>query len=165
MVDHSLTGENKTNKRKSNYLILSWGGKSSGKKQKHSILTATHKFLPSLTMPYDEIGDDFCSLDCDPDASDINLSSSSSPSSFATSSSSSSFSSAYSAAGVEVGASTDDPSPKMEKDPRKIARRFDFQFFSRLSVHLRNLHFPRFACFHDSVSSFFRFCRSCKFVA
>ncbi|KAJ0266449.1 Dicer-like protein 4 [Hirschfeldia incana] len=62
-------------------------------------------------MPDREIGDD---------ASDTNLSSSFS--SFA-SSSSSSFSISYSAA----GAGTDDHSFKMEKDPRKIARRYQLE--------------------------------------
>ncbi|CAE6112025.1 unnamed protein product [Arabidopsis arenosa] len=68
-------------------------------------------------MPYGEIADDFRSLDCDADvSSDIHLSSSSSFSSFSSSSSS-----LFSAAG------TDDPSPKMEKDPRKIARRYQVE--------------------------------------
>ncbi|XP_010495321.1 PREDICTED: dicer-like protein 4 [Camelina sativa] len=78
----------------------------------------------SLTMPYGEIGDDFTSqsLDCDADASsDIHLSSSSSSSfsSFSSSSSSSLF--------LASGACTDDLSAKMEKDPRKIARRYQVE--------------------------------------
>jgi len=96
--------------------------KKAKKQQKDPILlhtsAATHKFLPPpLTMPYSEIGDDFRSLDFDHAdvSSDLHLTSSSSVSSFSSSSSS-----LFSAAG------TDDPSPKMEKDPRKIARRFDF---------------------------------------
>lgn len=114
--------------QKSSEEEITWlGRQSSGKKQKlYAILTDTHKFLPSLTMPDAEIADDICLLDSD---ADIQLSSSSSFSSFASSSSSSS---SYSASGVEVGVSTDDPSAKMEKDPRKMARRFDFSiiFFS-----------------------------------
>ncbi|KAL1189126.1 Dicer-like protein 4 [Cardamine amara subsp. amara] len=107
----------KTKKQRVNYFVVE-------EKQKHPILTATHTFLPALTMPYGEaIGDDFCSMDCDADASDVRLSYSSSSSSFSTSSSSSSFS----AAGVEVGACTDDPSAKMDKDPRKIARRYQVE--------------------------------------
>ncbi|XP_023636190.1 dicer-like protein 4 isoform X3 [Capsella rubella] len=92
--------------------------------QKHPILTATaaaatHNFLPALTMPYGEIAGDFGSPDCDADASsDIHLSSSSSFSSFSSSSSS-----LFSA----PGACTDDPSAKMEKDPRKIARRYQLE--------------------------------------
>ncbi|ESQ42054.1 hypothetical protein EUTSA_v100124260mg, partial [Eutrema salsugineum] len=80
-------------------------------------------------MPDAEIGDDFCSLDCDADASETQLSSSSSSlsSSFATSPSSSSFSSSYSAPGVDFGACTDDHSAKLEKDPRKIARRYQLE--------------------------------------
>lgn len=120
-------------------------------------------------MPDGEIAGDFCSLDSDADASDIHLSSSS----FASSSSSSSFSSSYSTAGVEVGVSTDDPSARMEKDPRKIARRFDFQiFFSFFRTPFTAcIFFCLLACLHDSADIFvfgvvvFRFPSICKFVA
>jgi endoribonuclease Dicer len=97
--------------------------KKAKKQQKDPILlhtsAATHKFLPPpLTMPYSEIGDDLRSLDFDHAdvSSDLHLTSSSSVSSFSSSSSS-----LFSAAG------TDDPSPKMEKDPRKIARRYQVE--------------------------------------
>lgn len=133
-VDLSLTQrENKKEKRKREKEITSLGRQSSGKKQKaskpshlNSHCHTLSSFFPSSTMPDREIGDD---------ASDTNLSSSFS--SFA--SSSSSFSSSYSAA----GAWTDDHSAKMEKDPRKIARRFDFPTFA--------------ARFHLSVSLLSRF--------
>ncbi|CAN8252441.1 unnamed protein product [Cochlearia groenlandica] len=69
--------------------------------------------------PYSAIGDASIS---DADASDTYLSSSSSSSSSSLASSSS-----YSVAGLEAGACTDDPSVKMEKDPRKIARRYQLE--------------------------------------
>ncbi|XP_013667310.2 dicer-like protein 4 isoform X1 [Brassica napus] len=113
-VDLSLTQRKKKKRKRNNFV----GRQSSGKKQiksKPSHLNShchtLSSFFPSSTMPDREIGDD---------ASDTNLSSSFS--SFA-SSSSSSFSSSYSAA----GAWTDDHSSKMEKDPRKIARRYQLE--------------------------------------
>lgn len=137
--DREKKGKEEKNKNKK---------KRAKKQQKDPILltSATHKFLPALTMPYGEIeiGDDFRSLDCDADvSSDIHLSSSSSFYSFSSSSSS---------------LCTDDPSSKMEKDPRKIARRFDF---SRLCEHLSELAFSSlFACLRfstDGVLSLYMF--------
>lgn len=136
--DREKDKNKKAKKQRGNYLVEE-AKQMYGKFPILSLLVASapHKFLPALTMPYGEIGDDFGSLDdCDAGASsDIHLSSSSSFSSCSSSS-------LFSAAGVEVGSCTDDPSAKMEKDPRKIARRFDLFFnFSYLCVHLSELAF------------------------
>lgn len=118
-VDLSLTQrvKKREKKRKRNNFVGEAKLWEKSKKQVSRLNSHCHtlsSFFPSSTMPDREIGDD---------ASDTNLSSS-----FA--SSSSSFSSYYSAA----GAWTDDHAAKMEKDPRKIARRFDFPDF----LHFRS---------------------------